>query len=286
MVIATLAFMLHQQSKRYGFGVPGSRNGQRNHSMTLRVGFDRDLSGKILDTNPYLFDFGLQYKLRPLKCHDQLETEARLYRLKQIAPADVPILILSDPAVPVATIRELLGLCAGAGFREFNVRTSSKQITRSRSIDPWNWNSYFKKRGLWVPDRDGPFQVFVCQSVPTEHFADLELGVTGDAKGRIQSIDFVNIVNAKWRGAGALTSYRKYAQDLFVKLSCGNIDAWPRKTLMLRDLVYVYVVADPHLTISECLKIVKGCTQGKHPTTGKPLELFREIILVIDDPKK
>ena len=101
LVVATLVVTLNQDSKRYGSEV--SRNSPRHHAITLYVGFDRDSRGKILDPDAYLFDFGLTYRQYPLRCHDQLKTEVRIYRAKGIDLADVRILLMSDPDVPVAT---------------------------------------------------------------------------------------------------------------------------------------------------------------------------------------
>lgn len=89
------------------------------HSMTLNIGYERNLKGELTDQNPYLFNFGLKDKLPPLACQDQLATEVRLYKQKQIKISDVTIKIRSDSEVQTGVVQEMIKLCQDAGFEKF-----------------------------------------------------------------------------------------------------------------------------------------------------------------------
>jgi biopolymer transport protein ExbD len=97
------------------------------HEMTLNVGFERDMKGKLVDENPYLFNFGLNDKLPVLgpKVQEQLATEKRLYKQKEINIAEVTIKIRSDAQVQTGIVQELIKLCQDAGFEKFAMSAMS-----------------------------------------------------------------------------------------------------------------------------------------------------------------
>jgi biopolymer transport protein ExbD len=89
------------------------------HEMTLNIGYERDLEGNLTDANPYLFNFGLVDKTPPLGCQEQLATEVRLYKQKQIKIEEVTIKIRSDAEVQTGVVQEMIKLCQDAGFEKF-----------------------------------------------------------------------------------------------------------------------------------------------------------------------
>jgi len=94
-------------------------------SLTLNVGFLRDMEGKKEDSEPWLFNFGGEDQTRPLQCKELLDREVRLYKGKEIDPKTVVIKIRSDGEVPTGVIQQMIELCQKAGFETFAMSAMS-----------------------------------------------------------------------------------------------------------------------------------------------------------------
>lgn len=96
-------------------------------SLTLNIGFLRDMQGKKIDNDPYLFNFCQVDKTPPLECQDLLDREVRIYKGKSppIDPKTVVIKIRSDGDVPTGIIQQLIEVCQKAGFETFAMAAMS-----------------------------------------------------------------------------------------------------------------------------------------------------------------
>lgn len=94
-------------------------------SLTLNVGYERDMKGEKTDPDPYLFNFADADQVRPLECQELLDREARLYRQKEKDPADVTIKIRADAEVPTGIVQQMIELCQKSGFEKFAMAAMS-----------------------------------------------------------------------------------------------------------------------------------------------------------------
>lgn len=96
-------------------------------SLTLNVGFIRDMEGKKEDPEPWLFNFGGEDRTRPVspECKNLLDREVRLYKGKEIDPKTVVIKIRSDAEVPTGVVQQMIELCQKAGFETFAMSAMS-----------------------------------------------------------------------------------------------------------------------------------------------------------------
>ena len=96
-------------------------------SLTLNIGYERNMKGEKTDEDPWLFNFGGVEQERPLESLELLEREVRLYRQKDIDPKTVTIKIRADAEVPTGIVQQLIELCQGAGFEKFAMSAMSGQ---------------------------------------------------------------------------------------------------------------------------------------------------------------
>jgi biopolymer transport protein ExbD len=94
-------------------------------SLTLNIGYIRDMQGNREDEEPWLFNFGGEDQVRPLNCQDMLDREARLYQGKEVDPKTVTIKIRADAEVPTGIVQRLIELCQKSGFEKFAMSAMS-----------------------------------------------------------------------------------------------------------------------------------------------------------------
>jgi len=94
-------------------------------SLTLNVGYIRNMQGRREDEEPWLFNFGGEDQVRPLQCQELLDREARLYQGKEIDPKSVTIKIRADAEVPTGIVQQLIELCQQSGFEKFAMSAMS-----------------------------------------------------------------------------------------------------------------------------------------------------------------
>ena len=94
-------------------------------SLTLNIGFIRNMQGKKEDDEPWLFNFGGEDQTRPLQSQELLDREVRLYRQKEIDPKTVVIKIRADGEVPTGVVQELIELCQQSGFETYAMSAMS-----------------------------------------------------------------------------------------------------------------------------------------------------------------
>ena len=96
-----------------------------NDSLTLNIGYIRNMQGKREDEEPWLFNFGGEDQVRPLQSQELLDREARLYQGKEIDPKSVTIKIRADAEVPTGIVQQLIELCQDSGFEKFAMSAMS-----------------------------------------------------------------------------------------------------------------------------------------------------------------
>jgi biopolymer transport protein ExbD len=94
-------------------------------SLTLNVGFLRNMAGKKEDDEPWLFNFGGEDMTRPLQSQELLDREVRLYRQKNVDVAKVVIKIRADGEVPTGVVQQLIELCQKSGFETYAMSAMS-----------------------------------------------------------------------------------------------------------------------------------------------------------------
>lgn len=96
-------------------------------SLTLNVGFIRNMDGKKTDNEPWLFNFGGEDQTRPLQSQELLDREVRLYKQRNppIDPKTVVIKIRADGEVPTGIVQQLIELCQKAGFETYAMSAMS-----------------------------------------------------------------------------------------------------------------------------------------------------------------
>lgn len=94
-------------------------------SLTLNIGFIRNMQGKKEDDEPWLFNFGGEDQTRPLQSQELLDREVRLYRQKDIDPKTVVIKIRADGEVPTGVVQQLIELCQQSGFETYAMSAMS-----------------------------------------------------------------------------------------------------------------------------------------------------------------
>jgi len=94
-------------------------------SLTLNIGYIRNMQGKREDEEPWLFNFGGEDQVRPLQSQELLDREARLYQGKEIDPKSVTIKIRADAEVPTGIVQQLIELCQDSGFEKFAMSAMS-----------------------------------------------------------------------------------------------------------------------------------------------------------------
>lgn len=94
-------------------------------SLTLNIGFIRDMQGKKEDDEPWLFNFGGEDQTRPLQSQELLDREVRLYRQKEIDPKTVVIKIRADGDVPTGVVQQLIEICQKSGFETYAMSAMS-----------------------------------------------------------------------------------------------------------------------------------------------------------------
>lgn len=227
--------------------------------MTLRVGYVRDEFGRKRDSNPYLFDFGLKDMLAPINCSEQLGTESRLYRQKQIALASVQIQIKADYDVPVGVIQNLVESCEAAGFSDFSLQIALNLVDGRPSRISKLGRSY---KLVFVPGLD-PHAMW-C-------FA-LNIKIKASSEGNIAEI--VDIGRHNLSGPDSVSILHQQVVDLFRQAN-GTI-----MVENLRDLADILIDADPHLSVAEFLRVVAACAHGPEIDGQPTAEYFRHIMLV------
>ena len=93
--------------------------------LVINIGFERDLKGKKIDPNPFVFYAG--QKFRVLEFGTQLQTERRLYRQKGQDPKDVTLIIRADAEVPTGLVQGFIKLAQEAEFQKFALKAQQKE---------------------------------------------------------------------------------------------------------------------------------------------------------------
>ncbi|MDA1213332.1 MAG: biopolymer transporter ExbD, partial [Planctomycetota bacterium] len=89
---------------------------KREHKVVVNMGFIRDKEGNKL-SDPEILLMGERVPV--LNFGPALKTEARIYRLKNIDPKEVTVVIRADSEIPTGLVQELIRLAQEAEFEKF-----------------------------------------------------------------------------------------------------------------------------------------------------------------------